>query len=229
MANPNNTYSLLRISGQDAKKLLQGQLTCHMDSISEGKLSYGALCNPQGRVISFFQITQEKEDYLLLMLQSMTDITITALKKYAVFYKVEITHNPLTDFFKLNSPIVNIQNKVPSIYPETSGKFLPHELNLDQIGAISFDKGCYTGQEIIARMHYRGKPKSHLYVIQLKLDAAPAPGADIYVEENNQQKTIGAIVDAAPQDNHHYLILAILNDAYATHSTLSIANNKAHS
>ncbi len=50
---------------------------------------------------------------------------------------------------------------------KTSEEYLPHQLNLDLLGAINFKKGCYTGQEIIARMEYRGKSKKRLKVISL--------------------------------------------------------------
>jgi len=50
---------------------------------------------------------------------------------------------------------------------EDSGLYTPQELNLDQHTYISFEKGCYTGQEIVARMHYRSKPKKRLYRIEL--------------------------------------------------------------
>lgn len=52
---------------------------------------------------------------------------------------------------------------IPSLSPAISCEFLPHDLNLIQLGAVSFTKGCFTGQEIIARMEYRGKPKKHLF------------------------------------------------------------------
>lgn len=51
---------------------------------------------------------------------------------------------------------------IPEIGPEQSEQYLPQELNLDLIGAVNFKKGCYTGQEIIARLHYRGKSKKRL-------------------------------------------------------------------
>ena len=57
----------------------------------------------------------------------------------------------------------NIANKIPNIYLETQGKFIPQSLNLDLMNAINFKKGCYTGQEIIARTHYLGTVKKRLY------------------------------------------------------------------
>src|SRR5205814_3051995 len=59
----------------------------------------------------------------------------------------------------------DIFSLMPAIYPETSGKFFTHDLDLMRLGAISLKKGCYTGQEIIARMHYRGKSKTELLKI----------------------------------------------------------------
>jgi hypothetical protein len=55
-----------------------------------------------------------------------------------------------------------IENGVPQVYAATSGEFVAQMLNLDVLGAIAFDKGCYTGQEVIARAHYRGRVKRRL-------------------------------------------------------------------
>ena len=57
----------------------------------------------------------------------------------------------------------SITNKIPNIYLETQGKFIPQSLNLDLINAINFKKGCYTGQEIVARTHYLGTVKKRLF------------------------------------------------------------------
>jgi hypothetical protein len=55
-----------------------------------------------------------------------------------------------------------IENGEPQVYAVTSGEFVAQMLNLDVLGAIAFDKGCYTGQEVIARAHYRGRVKRRL-------------------------------------------------------------------
>lgn len=75
---------------------------------------------------------------------------------------------------------LNFEENIPAIYPETSEKFLPHDLHLPQLNAISFEKGCYTGQEIIARMQYRGKIKNHLWHFAVNTDRPLQRGADIY-------------------------------------------------
>ena len=54
---------------------------------------------------------------------------------------------------------LDIAAEVPQVYTATSEEFVAQMLNLDTLGAIAFDKGCYTGQEVIARAHYRGRVK----------------------------------------------------------------------
>lgn len=57
---------------------------------------------------------------------------------------------------------LSVENGEPQVYAATSGEFVAQMLNLDLLGAIAFDKGCYTGQEVIARAHYRGRVKRRL-------------------------------------------------------------------
>ena len=75
---------------------------------------------------------------------------------------------------------LEIKNNIPAIYPESSGIFLPHELDLPKLNAVSFNKGCYTGQEIIARLHYRGKVKTTLQCVSMELPSPPIRGQDIF-------------------------------------------------
>ena len=55
-----------------------------------------------------------------------------------------------------------IENGEPQVYAATSGEFVAQMLNLDVLGAVAFDKGCYTGQEVIARAHFRGRVKRRM-------------------------------------------------------------------
>jgi len=77
----------------------------------------------------------------------------------------------------------------------TSDHFVPQMANLDRLGGIAFDKGCYTGQEIVARLHYLGNLKRRLFVCDID-GAAPLPGDDILLDGN----TVGEIVDAVADD-----------------------------
>lgn len=70
----------------------------------------------------------------------------------------------------------DVAGGVPQVYAATSEEFVAQMLNLDALGAIDFDKGCYTGQEVIARAHYRGRVKRRMqrFVTYAALDCAPA-------------------------------------------------------
>lgn len=75
--------------------------------------------------------------------------------------------------------LADIKAEIPWVDAETSGRFLAHSLNLDRSGAVSFAKGCYVGQEIIARMEHRGTPKRRMRRVRLAPDAAAAAGAKL--------------------------------------------------
>jgi tRNA-modifying protein YgfZ len=94
------------------------------------------------------------------------------------------------------------------IYANTTEQFLPHRLNLQETPCISFNKGCYRGQEIIARTHYRGTLKYSLGQYQVRSEAPLEPGMKIY---DSAAQPLGDLVDVCrlPEDNN-YLIAASL-------------------
>lgn len=77
----------------------------------------------------------------------------------------------------------------------TVGEHVPQTLNYDLTGHISFKKGCYTGQEVVARLHYRGKPKHRTYLADLPVDAACTPGSKVLDAVTG--KVAGSIVNTA--------------------------------
>lgn len=79
----------------------------------------------------------------------------------------------------------DISSGIPEIYPETQEKFLPHTCNLDIINAINFQKGCYTGQEIVARTQYLGKPKHRSFFGKVKATNTLIPGQTITHDDSN--------------------------------------------
>jgi len=107
--------------------------------------------------------------------------------------------------------LANIRAGIGEIVPETASEFLPQMLNLDLLGAISFDKGCYVGQEIVARVHYRGRVKRRMLHFACRLPC-PAPGSHIL---STAGKVIGQVVSSAAADASHGELLAVIQlDAY---------------
>lgn len=87
---------------------------------------------------------------------------------------------------------------LPEVSAETSGELLPQSINLDLIGGVSFNKGCYTGQEIVARLHFRGTPARRLYQLSKPSGLALNRGEKII---DNNGTAVGMIVrDSADSD-----------------------------
>ncbi len=80
---------------------------------------------------------------------------------------------------------------IPEIRREQSEKYTPHMLNLDLLGAVSLDKGCYTGQEIVARTHYRGMSKRRL--LRFESQAPIKPGSKVAEGEREIGEVLNAI------------------------------------
>ncbi|MBD2858569.1 folate-binding protein YgfZ [Spongiibacter sp. KMU-158] len=115
----------------------------------------------------------------------------------------------------------NIQAGIGEVCAATQDLFIPQMLNHQLIGAVSFKKGCYTGQEIVARMQYRGKLKRHMYLAE-KAGALPKPGDDVFVDENSQ--SIGNIVSAVNSGEGVTLLAVLTSDAVAQ-GNIHLAND----
>ena len=73
---------------------------------------------------------------------------------------------------------IHINNIIPNIFNETQDLYIPQSVNLDLIDAVNFKKGCYTGQEVVARTHYLGKPKRRMYLGSVTSDNNPELGSE---------------------------------------------------
>lgn len=88
--------------------------------------------------------------------------------------------------------LADIRAGIPSIVPQTSGEFVPQMVNLDLLDGISFTKGCYTGQEIVARTHYLGRVKRRMLRFACN-GPPPPPGSPVHGTRDG----IGQVVSAA--------------------------------
>lgn len=101
---------------------------------------------------------------------------------------------------------LEIQAGIPQVYPETKEQFVPQMLNLDALGGINFKKGCYTGQEIVARTHYLGKVKRRTLIAQLPVTTTTLHAGDTLLDA--QQQEAGQLVRVAPDGNNGWWVLA---------------------
>jgi folate-binding protein YgfZ len=95
----------------------------------------------------------------------------------------------------------NIRAGVPGVVDATAEAFIPQMLNLDVLNGISFTKGCYTGQEVVARMKYLGQLKRRMYLARLEDDSPLSAGDGIWSPESTSAQGAGKVVMAAASEN----------------------------
>jgi len=119
---------------------------------------------------------------------------------------------PVWDWLRLNAGI-------PMIVAATQEQFVPQMVNLEVIGGVSFQKGCYPGQEIVARSQYLGKLKRRMFLAHV--DAEAAPGDSLYSADIEGQAT-GTVVNAAPAPAGGFDVLAVAQVESANSQTLHL-------
>lgn len=282
---PLDDRGVIRVSGADTDKLLQGQLTCDLSTIAPNQAGNGALCTVQGRTIGNFPIARDGAgDTLLLPPAALVPAILETLKKYAVFYKTQLSddsaryqvlglagpdasqvlaatsgsipsgschHYQDMTFIQLGAQrwlavvpdssarqlwqqlagratpaglplweLLTIRDGQGEVRPATREEFIPQMLNLQHTGGISFRKGCYTGQEIVARMQYLGKLKRRMYRLAVAATVPPVPGTKIQRGEGGPN--CGHVVLAARADQQNLELLAVLTAEAAAGQQLLI-------
>lgn len=104
-----------------------------------------------------------------------------------------------------------IRAGIGQVMPGTRELFIPQMLNLQAVGGVSFKKGCYTGQEIVARMQYLGKLKRRLYRLQLDASELPEPGTQLFSPSHGS--SIGEVVLAAHGEQQIELLAVLQAEA----------------
>lgn len=107
--------------------------------------------------------------------------------------------------------LLDLRAGIPTVYPQTTEAFVPQMANMQLIDGVSFRKGCYTGQEIVARMQYLGKLKRRMYLAHVDTDRPPAPGDELFSPATASGQGTGKIVDARPAPEGGYDLLAVID------------------
>ena len=105
--------------------------------------------------------------------------------------------------------LLEIEAGLPNIFAATSELFVPQMTNLQLLNGVSFKKGCYPGQEIVARMQYLGTLKRRMYRGHINTDQALSPGDSLFTATNSEQ-AVGRIVDAQPHPDRGQSALAVI-------------------
>ena len=120
--------------------------------------------------------------------------------------------------------LLNIQAGIPVITAATIDAYVPQMTNMHLINGVSFDKGCYPGQEIVARMHYLGKLKRRMYRIGFDAQERPAAGTALVTDTSTNSQDIGSILSAQQNPDGNYDALAVIQTSDAEGSTLKLGD-----
>lgn len=272
-------WTLMTVTGPQAQKFLQGQVTCDVNALEPGISRLGAHCTPKGRMVfSFRALARDPEHFMLRLPTAMVERAQATLGKYVVFSRAELAAAgeqwalrgivgpearalltqhlmvPATepgDWVEQNGQFLitlgenrfecwltperaetldglladyheskgdhrwvleDIRAGLGEVGPETSEVFTPQALNFPSVGAVSFKKGCYTGQEVVARLHYKGKLKRRMR--RLSTDWSPEqplPAAGQPLTDAEERK-VGELVMAARNGDDQIECLAVLDD-----------------
>jgi folate-binding protein YgfZ len=186
-----NNISTINVSGSDAFEFLQGQLTNDLKRLESDAEILSAWCNPKGRVVWFGTARSTDAGFVLSVPAASADEIVKRFIMFRFRSKVEFE---IADIDTTVDPVDLIRGGYPFIGPDQSEKFTPHMLNLDLLDAISLDKGCYTGQEIVARTHYKGATKRR--TMRFRSDVPVSAGDNVSLDGRD----IGEVLNVAGND-----------------------------
>ncbi|HUJ02979.1 MAG TPA: hypothetical protein VLW75_05020 [Rhizomicrobium sp.] len=198
--------AVIALLGPDARTLLQGLITNDIDRLSPGRALYAALLTPQGKILFDFLISEGDGAVLLDCAAASAEALAKRLAMYRLRAKVEIGIRPQLAVIwgeGLDDPRLPalgkrnivaraetgagpsdeyLENRLKLGVPEGadfgSDKIFALDAGLEELHGVSFEKGCYVGQELTARMKHRGTARKRLLVIDSD-SALPPAGTDI--------------------------------------------------
>lgn len=217
MSQTDLSFTGFNVNGVDAEKFLQGQVTVDVSKLDDGTYQTTAICDLKGRVqYGLWLKRRSAEEIDIVVSSDQVEALQAHIKKYGAFSKLKqeaaapiypaivdgkatfakVDQNTSIELWQQNA----ISHGQAWITAVTAGLFQPQELRLHQRGGVNYDKGCYLGQEIIARLWFKAKPKQWLHLVQGQ-GIAPAAGVDIVKDvqvvnavANAENQWIGLVV-----------------------------------
>jgi tRNA-modifying protein YgfZ len=215
--------SYVRVAGPDAADYLERMVSNEVATLAVGEAREALLLTPKARVIApLLVLRRADDDFLLLTEPDLGDVVRSNLLRARFAAKCEVEPEQHTSTIVLGGedgvPVddygvparelldvdladgdveelerLRIEAGTPRFGREIDDRVLPAEAGLVE-RAVSFTKGCYPGQEPIARLQYRGQANRRLRVLELEPDHAPTPEAELRLGE----KVVGRVTSAVP-------------------------------
>lgn len=249
--------SVLRISGADAARYLNGQITQDIASATDTHAAYSAVCNFKGKLQGDFHIRKHESSYLIDTDSSQADSLFARLDQYLIADDAEITDLSAQyhivhslDANALDVPCwqakrlgvegydylipaeleleidqqaaeqLRITHAIPRWGTELGDSILPADARLEE-RAISFNKGCYTGQEVISRMQAAGKTNQSL--VQYTSTSPIACPSEIFCDA----QPAGHLTSCTPERRGaHFILLGYLKRKFAAQTSFTTTEGK---
>ena len=218
----NNNLAHATLTGPNLRTFLQGYITCDLDDLQPGTALPMAITEIKGRVVANGWVFEEEESVVLVIHTSVVDIVHQHLLPYMRFARCDLSVKPMSFYvtrypsegsaeFTLGSEKFTFTDQSTEAYDldqlqietgyalvtdTTSGKFLPQMLNLTGFDAVSFTKGCYLGQEVVARAQHRGQVKRHLHLASHD-SSNLAPGDQVRTQNDDKAVIVAQSTDSA--------------------------------
>ena len=285
-------WALATLTGADAEKYLQGQVTADVAQLTEHQHLLAAHCDPKGKMWSNLRLFRRQDGFALIERRSLRDAQLTELKKYAVFSKVTIapddehvllgvagfqaraalknlfselpdaekqvvsegetsilwfehpaerfllvtdvaTAERVTDALRGEAQLnnsqqwlaLNIEAGLPVIDAVNSAQFIPQSTNIQALGGISFKKGCYTGQEMVARAKFRGANKRALWTLAGRASRVPEAGEDLELKMGAHWRRTGTVLAAVQLDDGRLLVQVVMNNDMEADSVFRVRDD----
>ncbi len=188
-------------------------LTDHADVIEQSYLPTNEAEVVQSDSLIALNFGQSDDQSRFLLLSLVVDEAITIWKQLS-----ESLQTSSFSAWRLSE----IKAGIPVIYTETSEQFVAQMSNLNLLGGVNFKKGCYPGQEIVARMQYLGKLKRRMFLARINTDECPAPGDDLVGTNVEVADGSGKVVDAVLDHQGHCYCLYIAQIKKAVGNSLQL-------
>ncbi len=227
---------VIGVHGRDAVAFLQGQLSQDVAQLDAARARLAGYHNPQGRVIAILRLLRADDGVHCVLPRELVVPVAERLRRYVLRAKLTLADDsdgmqvvgeardgsrllrvvPSAATGALQGPelaraawrALDIAAGLPQVYRATSEAFIAQMLNLDLVDGIAFDKGCYTGQEIIARAHYRGRVKRRMQRFRTRAAGAVslAPGNGGVLADGRAAQVIDSVT--APDGRIEFLAVA---------------------
>ena len=217
--------SVARFHGADAGDFLQSQLSADVLALEPGANGFACYCTPKGQVLGLLLVGRQDDDFLVAARTELLPGITRRLGMYVLRSKVNIdvetpcvvtgSAGPDYGFAEAAAEMPDVEawraaelrTGVAWLENGTAEKFIPQMLGFDGIGAISFSKGCYPGQEIVARARYLGKVKRKPVIFEIDGSAEFDNGGKVRLQRDSEWSD-GIIVDHA-RDGKRTVVFAV--------------------